>query len=264
MAFGFSYFKNTAQDIIFPQDQVKGERTVQKLPILRIGLVADSENDNENLKRALVQLQGVGVNFVIGLGDWSNVGTIDELTAVRDIFEASKLKYYLTSGDHDLWDSRNRGEQALTNFNKVFGDSSRSFEQNGVDFVLVDNSDIYKGIGSQGWKDLSDALNKPAKLQLVFAHKTPFHPDSKHIMGEDTPEVAKQAENLLNLLQGKKVGGFFSGDLHFFAKFKSPDASVKITTIGAISAERNFQGPRFGVLTIFDDYSWEIEDIEIR
>ncbi|MDO8486671.1 MAG: metallophosphoesterase [Candidatus Curtissbacteria bacterium] len=299
LAFGFLYFKNTVRDIIFLQDQVKSEQTAQKRPIMRVGLIADSENDNENLKKALRQATGYGVNFVIGLGDWSNVGTEDELLAVKKIFDDSKIQYFLTPGDHDLWASRNRGEEALENFRKVFGQPSQvidkqsfstnkqsfsankqsfstnkqsfsankqSFSANkeGIRLVILDNSDIYKGISVNDWKMLEGALGKPAKLHFVFAHKTPFHPDSKHVMGEDSPEVARQAQTFLDLLQAKKVDGFFSGDLHFFAKFKSPDASVKITTIGAIVADRNFQGSRFGVLTIFDDWTWEVEDVEIR
>ena len=147
------------------------------------------------------------------------------------------------------------------------------------------------------------------RICFVFAHKTPFHPESKHVMGEDSAEVARQARNLIDLLEDTHpchsresgnqilnrvfdytqtvpdrersrtveddrnqvdydkcpaVDGFFSGDLHFFAKYQSPNKSVKITTIGAIASDRNFQGPRFAILTVWDDYSWEVEDIEIR
>ena len=37
-----------------------------------------------------------------------------------------------------------------------------------------------------------------------------------------------------------------------------------MTTIGAVASERNFQGPRFGILTVYGDYSWEVENVEIR
>jgi len=62
--------------------------------------------------------------------------------------------------------------------------------------------------------------------------------------------------------------------MHFFAQFKTPKQAVKITTIGAVSGQRNFQGPRFGIVTVYDDYSWIVtvyddyswkaEDVEIR
>jgi len=244
-------------------DRVQGEKT-QKTPILRFAMVADSENDNGLLAKALDQAKGVGVNFVIGLGDWSSVGTTGELVPVRQIFDKSGLTYYLTSGDHDLWDSRNRGEDALTNYKQVFGEPTREFDVNEVQFVVVDNSDIYKGISSDDWQLLTNALTKQVKLRFVFAHKTPYHPQSSHIMGEDNPQVADQAQSFLALLEKSKVDGFFSGDLHFFAQFKSPSNTVKITTIGAVDADRNPQGPRFSTVTVYNDYSWDVSDVEIR
>lgn len=236
-----------------------------KKPLLRVALVADSENENELLGKALLQAQGMGVNLVIGLGDWSQVGSISELEEAKKVFDQSRLSYFLVPGDHDLWDSRNRGEDALDNYRKVFGKPSQEFTRNGIQFVLLDNSDIYKGISQEDWEILNSKLEaRNSKLTFVFSHKTPFHPESDHVMGEDSEGVRRQAENLMQLLESKGVDGLFTGDLHFFARFKSPNGSVRITTIGAASAERNFQGPRFAVLTIFDTYSWEVEDIEIR
>ncbi|MBI2327907.1 metallophosphoesterase [Candidatus Curtissbacteria bacterium] len=281
----------------------------EKRAILRIGLVADSHNENELLAKALRQVfdreaqtesaQGKGINFVIGLGDYTNLGTVEELKQAKEVFEKSKLEYYLTAGDRDGWESRGKGDEGPTNFIQIFGPSNQVVEREGVQFVLLDNSNLYKGIGEGGWNllekvskvtkgsNVSKGSNKTfetsetsetfdtSKLIFVFAHKTPFHPESSHTMGEDSPEVAKQAEELLAVLEGKgsqesqgsrgkKVDGFFSGDLHFFASYLSPAKIVKMTTVGAVASERNFGGPRFAILTVFNDYSWEVEDVEIR
>lgn len=246
-------------------DRVQGEKVAAKKPILRFALVADSENDNDLLVKALDQAKGSGVNFVIGLGDWSSIGTVDQLTSVKQVFDKSGLTYYLTSGDHDLWDSRNRGDDALTNYKQIFGQPSRDFEENEVQFVIVDNSDIYKGISPEEWQEVNSKLkSQKAKLTFVFAHKTPFHPQSGHVMGEDNAEVAKQAKQFMDLMESSKADGFFSGDLHFFAEYKSPSGNVKITTVGAVDSDRNFQGPRFATVTVYNDYSWEVNDVEIR
>lgn len=296
----------------------------QKKPMLRVALVADSHNENGLLAKALKQAQGKGINFVIGLGDYTNLGTVEELTAVKQEFEKSKLEYVLTAGDRDGWESRRRVD--VNYFEEIFGESSRVLEREQVQFVVLDNSDIYKGISEEDWQLLQSALSlgysltcsstqascgpsaklrtsdtlgpsigsgprlgltrsiessprtredsTTPRLTFVFAHKTPFHPESRHVMGEDSAQVARQAQDLLKLLQESNVNGFFSGDLHFFAKFstkggstaggKLSDQSVKITTIGAVASERNFQGPRFGILTVYEDYSWEVEDVEIR
>ena len=235
-----------------------------KKSMLRFALVADSHSDNQNLEKALMQAQGFGINFVIGLGDWSTVGTQEELEAAKKVFEQAKIPYFVTSGDHDLWDSRNRGKEEIVNFKTVFKNPNKELEENDIQIVIVDNSDIYKGILPNSWQFLVDSLKKTPKLRFVMAHKTPFHPDSKHVMGEDNGDVAKQAQSFLQLLVQNKVDGFFSGDLHFFAQFKDPTETVKITTVGAVTREKNFQGPRFAIVTVFDDYSWKVEDIEIR
>ena len=140
IAIGYSWKKGHEQKV------EEASAPKPKTAILRFALVADSHSENVFLQKALSQAKGMGVNFVIGLGDWSTVGTIDQLTAARKIFDESKLPYYLTTGDHDLWDSRNQGKEALANFNEVFGKSSQIFDRQNVLFVILDNSDIYIGI----------------------------------------------------------------------------------------------------------------------
>ena len=235
-----------------------------KRPILRFALISDSQGENDLLKKALTQAEGKGINFVIGLGDWSSVGTQGQLSVAKQVIDSSKLEYYVTAGDHDLWASRNRGEDPLTNFNQTFGKAAHLIERNGIQIVILDNSDIYKGIPSDSWELLFESLKKDVKLRFVMAHKTPFHPDSAHIMGQNAQNVKAQAENLLAILEEGQISGFFSGDLHFFARFKTPKQAVKITTIGAVASQKNFQGPRFAQITVYDDYSWKAEDVEIR
>ncbi|MBI3283108.1 metallophosphoesterase [Candidatus Curtissbacteria bacterium] len=236
--------------------------------ILRVALVADSHNENDLLAKALAEAKNRNADFVIGLGDYTNLGAVDELIAAKKVFDESGLEYYLVPGDRDGWESRQRGLGNVANFLQVFNlvSATKIEKRSGIQFVLLNNSDIYKGISSEDWESLEKTTNvaKESRLTFVFAHKTPFHPDSSHVMGEDSPEVAGKAQDLLRLLEEKKVNGFFSGDLHFFAQFNSPGQSVKITTIGAVASERNFQGPRFSVLKVFDDYSWEVEDVEIK
>ena len=226
--------------------------------------MSDSENENDLLAKALSQAKSKGAGFVIALGDLTSIGTIDQLNAAKKVFDQSGMVYYLTPGDHDLWDSRNQGNDPKQNFNRIFGKGSQIFDKQGVQFVILDNSDIYKGMDDGQWSIVDSLLPDNDKLTFVFAHKTPFHPQSSHIMGEGNREVASQANQLIKLIEDAKVDGFFSGDLHFFAQFNSPANVVKMTTIGAVGSERNFQGPRFAVVTVYSDWSWKVSDIEIR
>lgn len=232
--------------------------------ILTVGMVADSHTENDFLEKALSDLKSRNVDFVIGLGDYTNLGTAEELNSAKSVFEKSGLSYFVIPGDRDGWESREKGLGNSAQFLQTFGVSGmQTFEKKGVRFVLVDNSDLYKGIGAPDWADISTSLSKQSNLTLVFAHKTPYHPDSVHIMGEDSAEVAGQAIEFMNLMERSKVDGFFSGDLHFFGRFNSPDGSVRISTIGAVASLRNFQGPRFSILRVYDDFSWEVSDIPI-
>src|SRR3990167_8750591 len=129
---GYSYGKDRLD-----RKQVQNLDGLPKSTILRFALVADSEDDNDLLTKALNQAKGSGVNFVIGLGDWTSIGTVEQLSLAKKVFVQSGLIYYLTAGDHDLWDSRNRGEEALTNYKQVFGEPTREFDANGIQFMIV-------------------------------------------------------------------------------------------------------------------------------
>lgn len=265
VSIGFLWFKVTdlsGQKV--KQESQQTNTTIQKKVTLRFALVADSENDNGDLEKALSQARSAGASFVIVLGDLTKLGETGDLMKAKAILDKSGLIYFVTPGDHDLWDSRNRGYEALANFSQVFGKQDQVFEKAGVEFLVIDNSDIYKGISASDWDLLNSTLSQTTKLKFVFSHKTPYHPQSSHIMGSENPQVAKQAQEFMNLLESKKVDGFFSGDLHFFAEFKSPNQAVKITTVGAVDSDRNFQGPRFAVVKVYSDYSWDVEDLEIK
>src|SRR3989344_5816350 len=209
---GYS-FANSSSTVPFFEKDKDQETEKIKRPILRFALLSDSQGENDLLKKALMQAEGKGINFVIGLGDWTTVGTVEQLSVAKQVFDESKLEYYVTAGDHDLWDSRNRGEDALSNFKGTFGSAYHLIERNEIQIVILDNSDIYKGIPSESWQLLFDNLEKDVKLRFVMAHKTPFHPDSAHIMGQNAENVKAQAENLLEILEEGKISGSFSCDL---------------------------------------------------
>ena len=71
----------------FPSKKSVTDQSISKRPILRVALVSDSHNENELLAKALRQAGGMGINLVIGLGDYTNVGTVEELSAAEAIFD---------------------------------------------------------------------------------------------------------------------------------------------------------------------------------
>ena len=241
---------------------VEGERTAKV--IYAFALVSDSHLNNEGITNALSLAKQRGVNRVFGLGDWTNYGEVNELVKTKKIFDDSGLIYEVLPGDHDLANSRDLGLSAKSNFETVFGKTLMNVEELGVQFVLVDNSDIYKGLSDEDWFELKNILlSQPPNLRFVLAHKTPYNPDTTHVMGYGNEEITIQAKQLLYQLESSKVNELFTGDLHHFARYSSPRLGVRITSIGAISAEKNFQGPSFAIVKVFENYSYEVENIQI-
>lgn len=244
--------------------------------ILRFALLTDSHNDNENLRQALKLAQAKGAKFVIGLGDYTNTGTLEELQAAKRVFTASSLPFYLTAGDHDLWAARDKKLSADTYFNQTFGPAYQSFSDSSIRFVLVYNSDNYEGLDSFQWDWLKEQMQKTrddGKFTFIFLHEPLYHPSSDRFMGSPRkadgeagkvePEVKRQAEELRNIFKEAEVLTVFAGDIHSFTRYQDPEA-LSMFTIGALTRERNTQAPRFAIVDVFSDGGYNIEDLEIK
>lgn len=62
-----------------------------KVVNLKVALMGDSHNDNHNLKRALEIAKDEGIDFVIFVGDFTQVGTIENLVSAKNTLEDSDL-----------------------------------------------------------------------------------------------------------------------------------------------------------------------------
>lgn len=232
--------------------------------VLKFALIADSHNDNSNLAKALSMAKRQNAKFVIGLGDYTNTGTIEELENTKKTFEAGGLPYYLTPGDHDLWDSRDKGKTASSNFSQVFGTPYESFSDSDIRFVMVYNSDNYVGLDSVQTQWLKGILAESSDQKdiFVFAHEPLYTPNSDHFMGQDDKEVEAQAKELMAQFKVADVGGVFAGHVHGFTEYQSPD-DISMMTVGAVTKDPNITGPRFAMVDVFEDGSYNILDIKI-
>ena len=222
--------------------------------LMKFALIADSHTDTEDLSKALKQAKDNQVKFVIGLGDYSQVGTAQELQATKSIITASGLPFYGTAGDHDLWDCRNRKQSPDCNFTTIFGSTYQSFSDSNIRFIILYDSDNYDGIDALQMKWLDDelqrvAINQPKHL-FVFTHEPLYHPSSDHFMGKDNPRLQTQAKDVLSKLKQAKVSEIFYGDTHFYGRYVDPTTSIKMTTVGAVTRERNAQASRFAIVDV--------------
>lgn len=231
-------------------------------------LVADSHSDNANLKKAL-NMAKVTSNpeFLIGLGDYTEVGTLTELENAKAEFDQSGIRYFLTTGDHDLWDSRDKQKEASANFRQVFGPAYQSFDYENFKFILLFNSDNYSGIDQKQWQWMLKELDKAKDDNLaifIFLHIPLFHPSSDHVMGRVEPKLKDQARELIQLFSEYGVKKIFAGDTHVFSEYIEPETNLSMVSVGATTSERNLQLPRFARVWVFKDGEVKVEDVEIK
>lgn len=234
----------------------------------RFLLVADSHSDNVNLAKAINQAKESypDLKFIIGLGDYTEVGTIDELKNTKKELNNSSLRYFLIPGDHDLWDCRNRALTPTDCFNQVFGSAYQSFAFENFEFLLLNNSDNYTGFDGEQLKWITEELErtKGAKGVFVFVHTPLYHPSSDHVMGWEEKSLKSQSLGLMFQLKEAGVAKVFAGDIHYFSEYAEPKTDISMITVGALTLERNPQAPRFAVVSAFDNGSVKVEDVEIK
>lgn len=253
---------------IIPKDEPVISNPKSPKMLFSFLLIADSHSDNVNFKKALTEAMPKNPQFIIGLGDYSDVGTVGELNNAKKELDSSGLRYFLVAGDHDLWDSRNTGQDPQTNFKQVFGLIYQSFTYKNFRFLLLDNSDNYKGFGQDQSKWITSELDKAAEEKqggiFVFLHEPLFHPSSDHYMGRVEKDLKSQAQGLIFELKKAEVKKIFAGDIHYFSEYNEPVTQIPMVTVGAITSERNPQAPRYTVVTVFDDGSTKVDDVEIK
>lgn len=272
--FGFQLPKSiVGENSIIPTTLTpKKEENQVKETLFSFMLIADSHNENNYLNRSLIQAKSMKPNlaFAIGLGDYTEVGTIAELQKAKNEFDKNALRYFVIPGDHDLWDARNRQLNPAVNFQEVFGVNYQSFTYQGVKFILIDNSDSYRGISDEQMKWLTTELEntklagESLKGILVFLHIPLSHPSSDHVMGRVEKDLKGQAKTLGSLLKEYGVRKVFAGDVHFFTEYVDPENSLSMVTVGALASQRNTQASRFAIVNVYEDGNVGVEDIEIR
>lgn len=234
----------------------------------RFAIVSDSHNDNERLSQALIQAKSQGAVLIIGLGDYSSVGTVEELQKTKDTFQSANLPYYVTAGDHDLWEPRDRGSNPTANFISVFGPSYQSFGYEGIRFIIVYNSDNYAGVDELQMRWLDDELTKvnieKPKSAFLFLHEPLYHPSSDHVMGKTNPNLKNQAERIAAKAREAGIKEVFAGDTHFYTRYQDPKSLLDMTAVGAITKERNTQSPRFVLVDVYDSGDYNVQDLEIK
>ena len=235
---------------------------------LTIGLIADSEGDNESLEKALDGLNDRNVDAVFFLGDLTQYGSLDSLRAVKDILNRSELKVLTIPGDHDLAASADDGDlSGRRNFREVFGDNIHLYESRGHNFMLFDNSPNFSKISEE---DLAWFENNLPETDFVILSQPLYHPTNQRVMGmfdgDVVSTVRAQAEEMLTKIRESNVKAIIAADQHFFSKNTDPErADLLHIVVGALISNkgsfRNPQSSRYAILKIYENGNYKVEEI---
>lgn len=233
-------------------------QTTNKKVIDRFAVLSDTHSDSLYTQKAVAQAKKLGATYLVHTGDWTKVGTVEELRAQKAFFDKVGLPYWGVMGDHDRWQS------AEKNFELVFGRRFESFDRNKIHHILIDSSDLTNGLGTEqlNWLENDLAENKDKEI-LIFMHLPIYHPTSDRTIGDkggNDLDRQKQSTSFLKLIKDKKVIGMFSGDHHLSSSYTEPETSARIFISGAVTRERNLQTPRFSLVEIYEDYSISVKD----
>ena len=83
-------------------------------------------------------------------------------------------------------------------------------------------------------------------------------------MGKVESSLKQQAQAMIFQLKSAGVKKVFAGDIHYFSEYEEPTTKLPMVTVGATVTDRNPQAPRYGVVTVFDDGSTKVDDVEIK
>lgn len=223
-------------------------------PKYKIALFADSHKSYKNLQKAVDISEKQGVNAIVHFGDITDFAEESGFSKSKEILDNSKIKYYVIAGDRDeveggvVFDKYFGGKECKDNLLKDYG------------ILCLHNSFNYTPLS----KDYLNAFYLHlAEANIIFAAQPLYNPGSLVYMGYYDEEVKKQADDLLSTINDSNVKYVIAADTHFYSKNTNEVTGIVHYTLGAITNERNIQGPNFAILYIYKDGSVEVKQVLI-
>jgi hypothetical protein len=223
-----------------------------------IALVADSGNDFDSLRKAMTKIQGLDVDYVVHLGDHTDWGDVESLSQSRAILDESGLFWHALPGDHDLAET-----MGVENFLNVFGVNYEMLSVPSANIMIFDNSANFTLMDEARF---SWFLNQVDGADIVLLSQPIYHPTNERVMGifegEESVDVRNQAKIMLSKIRKSEAKAIFGADQHMSSVNVDPeDNSLSHIVVGALASSRNLQTPRFTLLYVYEDGTYEIEEV---
>ena len=237
--------------------------------VLKTALMADSHNNDDNLRKALAAAKNTGVDVVFFLGDYTDLGVKENLIQAKNIMDESGLLYYSLPGDRDL-DINDTPVATHRNYFDVFGQPRISVSIGDIKFALLNNSANYTVIDSV---ILGQFMGELESADYVLLSQPLYHPlasISKPVMGsvngEVVADVKEQADELLRAIRDSDVKVLFAADQHSFSAYKDEvDSGLEHVVVGPVTDARAEQKKTsITLLVVYDDGSYSIEEVYLE
>lgn len=250
-----------------------------------IHLNAQNDGDRlQGLKQALEKVKEYDVDFILLGGDQLDVsgGTTNYIsrkqadslyTVVKQTFDANRLPYYMTIGNHDrFWDTENGYVKGDELFKTYFKDSYYTFESKGIRFFVFNSvqrgGDTGYVIGEEQMSWIQDQLkNISQDTPIVISTHVPvyslYYPlvENKYVF----VDVISNYKELLKTFENYNLKMVLQGHQHIHEEILLQD--VQFITGGAVCAnwwKGSFYGTEEGFMLIDVDkennFNWEYID----
>lgn len=240
--------------------------------VFKAVMMGDSANDNAALNKALDLAGGLNANRVFYLGDYTQVGELNNLQAAKSIMDESGLLYYSLPGDRDL--DINSSPADFNNYYSVFGEPRFSVTINDVNigaikFVLLNNAANYTPIDNE---TLGQFYQELEGADYVILPQPLYHPMASYgkpvmgvVNGETVPVMKDQANEILSKIRESNVKSIIAGDQHSFDRvLDEQKPGLEHVSIGPVSKERAEQSvSSITLLTIYDNDTYSVEEVKL-
>lgn len=165
--------------------------------ILRFALVGDVQIAFDEAEDAVEHLnRRDDLAFVVQLGDFTHVGTLQEFREMNEIFERLRVPYLAVIGNHDhLGNGRDI-------FVDMFGPTEIAFTYAGVRFVLFDSNsreaDFDGTVPDVDWLAAQLAPDGAHDRAVLLSHVPPSTSDFDPVLEEPYRDVLRSAPSVVS------------------------------------------------------------------
>jgi 3',5'-cyclic AMP phosphodiesterase CpdA len=185
---------------------------------LRFAVVGDTQRSFDETQRAIASINSRDdVQFVVQVGDFTNVGLLLEFQWMNDVFARLRVPYLVVIGNHDHFSN---GEAI---YEEMFGPKDFAFTHRRVRFVFYDSNSVshdFDGtVPDLAWVEAALAPSPDHDRSLAFAHIAP---------GGGSLFDEALTKPMLDVLAGAAVGMSIHGHAHRFETFERDGVPILV------------------------------------